>query len=63
MGDNKTVCNRAHTNNMAALAWFDMVDTETTEIHKELIEYGVDIICCNDPLLARKYLRYYKIKK
>ena len=59
----KTVCNRAHTNNMAALAWFDMVDTETTEIHKELIEYGVDIICCNDPLLARKYIRYYKIKK
>ena len=59
----KTVCDRAHSNNMAVLAWFDMVDTETTEIYKELIENGVDIICCNDPLLARKYIRYYKIKK
>ena len=59
----KTVCDRAHSNNMAVLAWFDIEDGETTEIYKQLIENGVDIICCNDPLLARKYIRYYETKK
>lgn len=58
----KSVCDRAHKNNMAVLAWFDMTDKETTEIYKQLIENGIDVICCNDPLLARKYLRYYKMK-
>ena len=59
----KTVCDRAHQNNMAVLAWFDMGDTENIEIFRQLIENGVDVICCNNPLLARKYLRYYKKQK
>ena len=59
----KTVCDFAHLNNMAVLVWFDMEDVETNEIYKQLIENGADIICCNDPLLARKYVRYNNFKK
>lgn len=58
----KTILDTAHKNNMAVLAWFDMIDKETKEIYKQLIENGIDTICSNDPLLARKYLRYYKMK-
>ena len=59
----KTVCDFAHLNNMAVLVWFDMDDIETTEIYGQLIENGADIICCNDPLLARKYVNRYKNMK
>ena len=59
----KTVCDFAHLNNMAVLVWFDMEDIETVEIYRQLIENGADIICCNDPLLARKYVRYNTMKK
>lgn len=59
----KTVCDFAHLNNMAVLVWFDMVDVETIEIYSQLIENGADIICSNDPLLARKYVRYNNMKK
>ena len=58
----KSVCDFAHLNNMAVLVWFDMEDVETTEIFGQLIENGADIICCNDPLLARKYVRYNNMK-
>lgn len=59
----KAVCENAHRNNMGVLVWFDMIDVETKEIYKQLIENGADIICCNDPLLAKKYLKYYNMKK
>ena len=58
----KSVCDKAHKNNMAVLAWFDMIDEETPKIYRQLIENGADIICSNDPLLARKYIKYYKMK-
>ena len=58
----KSVCDKAHKNNMAVLAWFDMIDEETPDLYRQLIENGVDIICSNDPLLARKYIKYYKMK-
>lgn len=58
----KYVCDKAHENNMAVLAWFDLVDIETPQIYKQIIDNRVDIICCNEPLLARKYLKYYKTK-
>ena len=59
---NKYVCDRAHQNNMAVLVWFDMDEEETIEMYRQLIENGVDIICSNEPLLARKYVKYYKMK-
>ncbi len=59
----KTVCDRAHKNNMAVLAWFDMIDDETLEIYRQLIDNGVDVICCNDPLKARKFKLYYEMIK
>ena len=58
----KYVCDKDHRNNMAVLAWFDMIDVETPRLYRQLIENGVDVICCNDPLLARKYIKYYKMK-
>ena len=59
----KEVVEKAHVNGMAVLVWFDMKEEENEEIFKFLIDIGVDIICCNEPLLARKYLKYYKYRK
>ena len=59
----KKVCDKAHQNGMAVLAWFDMQEEENETIFNYLIENGVDIICSNEPLLARKYIKYYNYKK
>ena len=58
----KEVCDRAHENGMAVLTFFKMNDTESYEIYKELIENGVDVICCNEPVLAKTYRDIYYIK-
>ena len=58
----KKVCSQAHENGMAVLVWFDMNEEENEEIFKRLIENGVDIICCNEPLLAKKYVKFYYYK-
>ena len=55
----KEVCDKAHKNGMAVLVWFEMDDIENDEIYRQLVENGVDIICSNEPVLAKKYLRYY----
>ena len=59
----KEVCRKAHKNGMAVLVWFDMDEEENEKIFKTLIENGVDVICCNEPLLAKKYVKYYNYKK
>jgi glycerophosphoryl diester phosphodiesterase len=65
----KEVCTKAHQNGMAIQAWFDMSEPEHTHIYKQLIQNGADIICSNNPLLAKMYRdNYYepfanKIKK
>jgi hypothetical protein len=48
---------------MAVLVWFDMDEEENEKIFKRIIENGVDIICCNEPLLAKKYIKYYNYRK
>ena len=65
----KRVCDKAHKNGMAVLAWFRMGDREDEEIYKKLIENGVDVICCNEPVKAKKFrdnyynsLRYFFVK-
>ena len=59
----REVCKKAHKNGMAVLAWFDIVEQGNEKEFISLIENGVDIICCNDPLLAKKSVKYYNYKK
>ena len=53
----KEVCNKAHKNGMAIITWIDMLDNENCEIYKQLIENGVDAICCNNPKMAKDCLK------
>ena len=61
----KEICDKAHENNMAVLAWFYMDENETYSIYKRLFDYGIDILCSNEPLKAKKFrtLYYKKIIK
>ena len=57
----KNVCQKAHENGMAVLVWFDMLDEENFDIYKQLFENGVDVICSNEPALAKRFVKkYYK---
>jgi glycerophosphoryl diester phosphodiesterase len=51
----KEVCDKAHQNGMAVLAWIRMKDKEDYNVYKTLVDNGVDIICCNDPVSAKKF--------
>lgn len=51
----KEVCDKAHQNGMAVLAWIRIKDKENYEVYKKLAENGVDVICCNDPISAKKF--------
>ena len=55
----KEVCDQAHANGMAIQSWFSMGDEESTDIYKQIIENGADIICTNVPLLAKIYRDNY----
>ena len=59
------LCDKAHKDGMAVLVWFEMVDNENFDIYKQLIENGVNVICSNEPMLAKKYADeyYYKYYK
>lgn len=59
----KALCDSAHEHGMPVLVWFEMAEEENDEIYQQLIENGVDIICSNEPLLAKKYIKYYYFKK
>ena len=65
----KSVCDKAHKNGIAVMAWFLSNERENDEIYKKLIENGVDVICSNDPVKAKKFrdnyynnLRYFFVK-
>jgi len=58
----KGLCDAAHSHGMPVLVWFEMDEEENNEIYQLLIENGVDIICSNEPLLAKKYIKYYYYK-
>ena len=55
----KEVCDLAHKNGMAVQSWFSLTDEEGSQIYNQLIKNGVDAICCNSPLLAKKYRDNY----
>lgn len=46
---------KAHSNNVGVLCWFSMKDKETDEDYERLLNTGVDVICCNNPNLAKAY--------
>ena len=58
----KEVCDKAHENGMAVLVYFQMKDVENYRIYRKLINYGVDVICSNYPILAKTYRDNYYIK-
>lgn len=51
----KEICNKAHENGMAVVGWFKMIEDENLEHYKKMINDGVDVICANYPLIAKKY--------
>ena len=59
----KHICDKAHANRMAVFAWFYMGENETNAIYKRLFDYGIDIICSNFPLRAKKYRDLYYKKR
>ena len=61
---NKGVCDRAHRHGMAVMAWFYMGVDETDHLLKHLFDSGIDILCSNDPVKAKKFrYKYYKHRK
>ena len=64
----KELCDKAHENGMKVLVWFEMIDEENFDIYKTLIDNGVDIICSNEPALAKRfveniYYQYYRKRR
>ena len=59
----KNVCDKAHANGMAVFAWFYVGENENEEIWQRLFDCGIDIICSNFPLKAKKFRNKYYIQK
>ena len=59
----KNVCDKAHANGMAVFAWFYLGENENEEIWQRLFDCGIDIICSNFPLKAKKFRNKYYIQK
>ena len=60
----KEICDKAHANGMAVFIWFIINDKESEKIYERLFDYGVDILCTNYPLKAKKFrYHYYKKRK
>jgi len=55
----KRVCDKAHKNGMAVMAWFLPRQKENNRLYKKLIENGVDVICCNEPVKAKRFRDNY----
>ena len=51
----KEIYDNAHNNGMAVIGWFGIRDEDKLENYIELINKGVDVICCNYPLIAKNY--------
>jgi len=58
---NINIVNNAHSLGIGVMTWFYMGTIEDTREYERLINLGVDIICSNDPLFAKKFRdRNYK---
>lgn len=60
----KEMVDKAHENNIAVLVWFKMNDEESNELYQKLFDFGIDIICCNEPKNAKEFRDniFYKSK-
>ena len=60
----KEMVEKAHENNIAILVWFKMKDKESNELYQKLFDYGIDVMCCNEPKKAKEFRDniYYKNK-
>ena len=60
----KEMVEKAHENNIAVLVWFKMKDKESNELYQKLFDYGIDVMCCNEPKKAKEFRDniYYKNK-
>ena len=58
----KEMVDKAHKNNISVLVWFKMMDKESNELYQKLFDYGIDVICCNEPQKAKEFRDniYYK---
>ena len=54
----KEICDKIHAKGMAVSASLRF-DYENINIYKKMLEYGVDIISCNKPSLAKRYRDFY----
>ena len=59
----KQICDKAHANGMGVLAWFYTGEKENEQIYKKLFDDGIDILCSNYPLKAKKFRYFYYKKK
>jgi glycerophosphoryl diester phosphodiesterase len=55
----REMCEIAHSNGMAILAWFSYMDEDREKEYKNLFDYKVDAICCNKPKIAQKIRDHY----
>ena len=51
----KKIVDKAHEHGMAVLVWFKMKDDESNELYKKLFDYGIDVMCCNEPKKAKEF--------
>ena len=60
---NEQLVRKAHRYGVPVLVYFRMEDEENDKIYNLLLNYGVDVICCNSPEKALKYRdKYYNRK-
>lgn len=58
----KTVVENAHQKNIGVMAWFSLKDKESDELYKSLFDNGIDVLCSNYPVQAKKYRdKYFKL--
>ena len=56
---NEEIVKKAHSLGIGVMTWFSMGSLEDTEEYERLINLGVDIICSNDSLFAKKFRDHY----
>ena len=60
---NKKLIQEAHKNGIPVMAYFLKWNEENDKIYENLINYGIDVICCNYPYKALKFRNKYYVSK
>ena len=60
---NEDIVKEAHKNGLPVMAYFLKEDNENDEIYKKLIDFNIDVICCNFPNKALKFRNKYFYEK